>query len=234
MGRVSIDWKPHVATEVSMSCRQCQGIERLFNPKLAEQELRQYRRRGPSKTTKILIESILARGVSGSTLLDIGGGVGAIPNALLDAGAESVVSVEASNAYLEVAAREAERRGVADRWTFRHGDFVEQAADIPPADGVTLDRVICCYHDMHSLVQLAATRARRWIGLVFPSDTLLFRIGAMAMNGGLLLAGHPYRMFLHRRRDVMQVLSASGFAVNTSRRTLLWNVMLFDRQLTGT
>jgi len=217
-----------------MSCRQCQGIERLFNPELAEQELRKYRRRGPSKTSKILIESILARGVSGFTLLDIGGGVGAIPNALLDAGAESVVSVEASNGYLEVASREAERRGVADRWTFRHGDFVEQAADIPPADIVTLDRVICCYHDMRSLVHLAATRARRWIGLVFPRDTLLFRLGSIAMNGGLWLTRHPYRTFLHRRRDVIQVLGASGFAAHTSRRTLLWNVMLFDRQPAGT
>ena len=42
-----------------------------------------------SPATKALIEAILAEGIAGATLLDIGGGIGAIAFELLEAGAAS-------------------------------------------------------------------------------------------------------------------------------------------------
>ena len=49
--------------------------------------------------------------VGGATLLDIGGGVGAIRHELLAAGATSVTSVDASGPYLDAARSESKRRG---------------------------------------------------------------------------------------------------------------------------
>ncbi len=69
-----------------MSCAQCQGIERMFDRRAAERELRQYRAAGPGGTTRLLIDALKAEGVAGLTLLDIGGGVGAIQHELLRAG----------------------------------------------------------------------------------------------------------------------------------------------------
>jgi len=66
---------------------------------------------------------------------------------LLAAGAAHATSVDASAAYLEAARKESSRRGLVDRVTYRHGDFVELAESIPPADIVTLDRVINVYPD---------------------------------------------------------------------------------------
>ena len=58
----------------------------MFGTGEAEGDLKRYRRNGPDSTTKALIEAIVAEGVEGATLLDIGGGIGAIAFELLDAG----------------------------------------------------------------------------------------------------------------------------------------------------
>jgi 2-polyprenyl-3-methyl-5-hydroxy-6-metoxy-1,4-benzoquinol methylase len=107
--------------------------------------LRKYREKGPIPSTKALIDALIAEGVEGATVLDIGGGIGAVQHELLAAGAAHVTSVDASVSYLEAAREEASRRGVEDRVTYRHGDFVELAESVPPADVVTLDRVLNVY-----------------------------------------------------------------------------------------
>jgi O-methyltransferase domain len=143
----------------------------FYNEKLATSELRKYREKGPSASTQALIDAMKAEGVEGATLLDIGGGIGAIQHELLAAGAAHATSVEASASYLEVAQEESLRRDLGDRVTYRHGDFVELADSIPPADIVTLDRVINVYPDWERLTELAAARAQRLFGLVYPRDT---------------------------------------------------------------
>jgi magnesium-protoporphyrin O-methyltransferase len=153
-----------------MNCCQCQGIEELFSQKYVNKELSRYRTNGPDKTTRMLTEAIKTTDVQGSTLLDIGGGVGAIQHELLAAGVDHVTNVEASTAYLNVAKSEIQRLGLTERVSFHKGDFVGLAPDILPADIVTLDRVICCYPEMEELVSLSAARARKLYGLVYPRD----------------------------------------------------------------
>ena len=58
--------------------------------------------------------------------------------------------------YLSAARTETQQKGYAERVSYHHGNFVDLATDIAPADMVTLDRVICCYHDMEKLVSLSA------------------------------------------------------------------------------
>src|SRR3972149_5220101 len=89
-----------------MSCAQCQGIERMFDRRAAERELRQYRAAGPGGTTRLLIDALKAEGVAGLTLLDIGGGVGAIQHELLRAGGRRATAVDASSADLDAARAE--------------------------------------------------------------------------------------------------------------------------------
>ncbi len=57
-----------------MICRQCEGIDRFFNRQGANREPDSYRRKGPAKTTRMLIDALAALGVEGRTLLEIGGG----------------------------------------------------------------------------------------------------------------------------------------------------------------
>ena len=105
-----------------------------YDEKVAAADVSRYRKIGPRPWTRTLIEAIKAEGVEGATLLDIGGGIGVIQHELLDSGAARATSVEASSAYLAAAREESGRRGHAGRVTYRHGDFVDLADSIPPAD----------------------------------------------------------------------------------------------------
>ena len=74
-----------------MTSCQCQGIEAQFNDREAAKKLAEYQKNGPAGTTRILIEALKAKEIEGSTLLDIGGGIGAIQLELLKAGARSAL-----------------------------------------------------------------------------------------------------------------------------------------------
>jgi magnesium-protoporphyrin O-methyltransferase len=170
-----------------------------------------------------------AAGVADRTLLDIGGGIGAIQYALLKAGARSAVSVDASTAYIEAAQLEARRQGLADRIEFHSGDFVELAGSLPPADIVTLDRVICCYHDMPALVGLSAARARELYALVFPRDGAWMRLALRLLNLFERLKGSPFRSFIHPTAAVEAVLLEHGLRRQFYRRAGVWQVALYAR-----
>jgi magnesium-protoporphyrin O-methyltransferase len=212
-----------------MHCCQCQGIEELFSQEYVNKELAHYRTKGADKTTRMLTETIKETGVDGLTLLDIGGGVGAIQHELVNAGVQQVTSVEASTAYLGAAKEEANRRGLADRVSYRYGDFVDLAADIAPADIVTLDRVICCYHDMEKLVSLSTERARKLYGLVYPRDAWWVKIGLAAMNFYFRLRRSCYRTYSHPTKAVEALVNVNGFKRRSSRQTLVWQVVVYAR-----
>jgi hypothetical protein len=74
--------------------------------------------------------------------------VGAIHHELLAGRVSRAVHVDASTAHLAAAREETERRRHGGRVEFVRGDFVAIAHEMATAEVVTLDRVICCYHDM--------------------------------------------------------------------------------------
>lgn len=211
-----------------MNC-QCQGIEELFNQEHVDQDLADYRKKGPARTTRMLTQAIQREGVAGLTLLDIGGGVGAIQHALIEAGVEQVTGIEASAAYLAAAEGEARRRGLSGRVSFHHGNFTDLAPAISPADIVTLDRVICCYNDMEKLVGLSAARARRLYGVVYPRDTWWIKLGLRVANLYFRLRRSPYRAFVHPTQAVEALVKSQGFQRKFYRRTLIWQVVVYTR-----
>lgn len=213
-----------------MDCCQCRGMESQFDRGEAERKLRAYRRSGPVLSTRILLDALVAEGVAGLTLLDIGGGVGAIQHELLKAGAARATDVDVSNAYLDAAMAEAARQGHADRATFHHGDFVALADEIAPAAIVTLDRVICCYHDMPALVGRSSAKATRLYGLVYPRDTWWVRAGLKAENAMLWLQRTPFRVFAHRSAEVDAVVRRNGMERRFKRNAGPWQVVVYARQ----
>src|SRR5215218_3543976 len=92
-----------------------QGLDEAFGDRTARRDLKRYRRKGPSKSTRRLLAALRSHGVQGASLLDIGGGVGAIQHELLEAGVSRAFAADASAAYLRAAREEAQRRGLDDR-----------------------------------------------------------------------------------------------------------------------
>ncbi|MDP6549091.1 MAG: methyltransferase domain-containing protein [Dehalococcoidia bacterium] len=212
-----------------MVCRQCLGIEQLFDPRKARRELEKYRRRGPRKMTQLLIDAIKEEGVEGQTVLDIGGGIGAIQHELLKAGAGNSIGVEASTAYIQAAEQEAQAEGHAWRMTNVYGNFVEIAGDIQHADIVTLDRVICCYPNLEPLLELSSQRVDRIYGVVFPVDSWALRGLARLFNSYLWLRRHPFRFFVHQSSAVDGLLRRSGLHRRFYHKSRIWQVAVYRR-----
>ena len=212
-----------------MNCCQIQRYTDAFDARLAAEELVKYRKSGPRKETRMLLEALKTNPIQGATLLDIGGGVGAISLDLLESGAAHAVDVDASLAYLDAARQEAARRQHADQITFRHGDFVALSGEIEAADIVTLDRVICCYPDMQHLVQLSAARARRLYGLVYPRDTWWIRALSRLANLALRVTRFPIPIFVHSSQAVDAIAAANGLEKLFHRETLIWQVVVYTR-----
>jgi len=220
-----------------MACTQCDGIEQQFNPAAARRSLRRFRRRGPDGTTRLLIDALRTAlddtEARDALLLDIGAGVGAIHHELLDGRVTRAVHIDASSAHLAVAREETERRGHGARVEFVAGDFVAIAERVPVADVVTLDRVICCYHDMPHLVGLSARKAARLYGAVYPRAVGWMRLGIAAINLWQRVRRSAFRVFLHDPSAIDAVLRQAGLERTSIRKTPGWEVVVYARRPTA-
>lgn len=210
-------------------CCQAAGLEEVMDNRTAAKDLERYRKDGPQDTTKILLDALVPLGVQGLRLLDIGGGAGALQHELLQAGVEQVTSVDASSAYLRAAREEAERQGHGQRIHQHHGDFVDVADELQPANIVTLDRVVCCYDDMPGLVDNSTRLASKYYGIVYPKDSWWMRAFTWIGNLYYRLRRSQFRMFAHPNAAIEQRIKASGLKRIFSRTTSIWKIHLYQR-----
>ena len=162
-------------------------------------------------------------------MLDIGAGVGAVHLALLQAGASRAVDVDASRDYLAAAREEAARRGLDDRVEYHYGDVVELAAELPSADVVILDSVICCYPYLPILLEAAVRSRPRLVGLTYPRDVWWMRTFTRAYNATRALVRSPARYFIYRHRTVRRLLAEAGYAEIHDGGSPVWRVSAFRR-----
>ena len=196
---------------------------------MVRRELRKFRANGPAKTTRALTDVLARAGVEGMTLLDIGGGVGAVQVAMFRAGIAEAECVEASRAFVEAAAEVAGENGYDGRVTHRVGDFVELTHQVAVADVVTLDRVICCYPHLDRLVTASAARARRLYGVVYPRDRWTVRAYVRFRNFVRRVRRNPFRTFVFSNRAIDRVIRAQGLEELSRLQTYAWRVAVYAR-----
>lgn len=192
--------------------------------------MRNYRKRGPANQTKFILEGIRSLGMQDVELLDIGGGIGVIHHELLEDVAREATHVDASSAYLKEAKAETARRKHSERVHFIHADFTDVASELPKADIVTLDRVVCCYPDFHRLLKAAADHSRRALALTYPRETWYLRIGLRVINFFQGLRKDPFRVFLHPIAEMDTVLKREGLKRVSLRRLFVWETALYQRE----
>ena len=205
------------------------ALDGHFTASRAREELDRYRRRGPTGTARRLLRLLNRSQLRAQTLLDIGAGIGVLHHEFLTAGPGTAVHVEAASAFREAAREEAARRGQLDRVSFVSGDVVEIAPQLHPADLVILDRVVCCYPAVESLVQATAGKALRYWAASFPRDRWFTRAHMRWENAGRARAGNPFRTFVHPVPGIYALLGAAGLVPFRIDRGLFWEVVLCAR-----
>ncbi len=213
-----------------MDCCHGSANDRFFDARVARRELARYRKRGAGPWTRRLLAAIEETSLPpGATLLDVGGGVGTIHHRLLERGFAHATQVDASAAYLAAAAEEAEGLGHSDRVTFRHGDFHGLAAELPPFDVVTLDRVVCCDPDYETMLGEAAAHARRLVAFTYPRPRFIVRAFVAVANVLQRIAGRAFRAYVHPPAAMVAVLERNGLRRRSAGGTFIWVAEVFER-----
>jgi tRNA1(Val) A37 N6-methylase TrmN6 len=215
---------------VSRSCGDFTGAaDRQFTAIKATKELKAYRRGSLGPTTRRLRDGLAEAGLTSGTLLDIGGGVGALTFELLDRGMTSATVLEASGAYAAAAQDEANRRARATAVSVVHGDLLELSGDLPSADVVTLDRVVCCYPSYESLLDQAVQHATHGFGLSYPRDRWYVR-AVMWFDNAKRARKSGFRTFVHPPREMQRLIERAGFSLARRRHTPVWTIDVFARR----
>src|SRR3954471_8188771 len=113
-----------------MSCCAGKGCDEFFNDRVARRDARRYGRRGLDGNARRIVELVRRGGVEGETVLEVGGGIGAIQLELLRAGAARTLGVELSPAYDPYANELLRAEGLDARAERRVLDFAERADEV--------------------------------------------------------------------------------------------------------
>lgn len=201
----------------------------MFTGREASRVARAFRRRGLPKPADRLVGAIRDRGVDGASVLEVGGGLGHVHVALLEAGATHAINVDLSASWEDEARALLAERGLADRVDRRIADFVDAADDLPDADVVVMHRVVCCYPDMPALLRAGAGRALRLIAVTVPREAWWTKMVVGLENAFMAARRRAFRAYVHPRRAMRGVLADEGFALVDVRTGFVWSTMVFER-----
>jgi len=212
-----------------MTCVHCKEADRVFNPRMGKSELKSYRRKGPSKSTRRIIEAVIATNRKGTTLIDIGGGVGAIYHELLNEFVSSAIHVDAAENYLSLARLESTRRGTQNRVQFIKGDFVDISTELPSSDIITLDKVVCCYPNIDSLLSTVASKSTGLVVLSLPREWLLIKFMVKTMNFVRKLSKNAFRNYVYSMSEISDILEKGGFTRTAFEVSGIWQIFVFEK-----
>jgi len=200
----------------------------FFDQKEARRSLRNYERKGIDGMTRAMIDYMISRGMQGRTVLEAGGGIGAVQVELLKAGVARTVNVELSGGYEHAASDLLQQEGLSERVQREIGDFTE-LTDRFEADDVVMNRVICCYPFMERLMNAAMSSSRRFVGATFPRDHLGSRVMVGVGNTYCRVRGVEFRSYIHPPDEIIAEAELGGFEVAFSDRDFIWNAVVFEK-----
>lgn len=203
-------------------CCDPRGCDAFFTDRVARRDADRYRRQGLDRNAQRVVDFVVGEGIADRSVLEVGGGVGAIQLELLRAGAAGTTNAELSPAYEAHAAELAHEAGLVGRSDRHVVDFAEEGDAIGEADVVVLHKVVCCYPDHERLVGEAALRARHQLVLTFPRDVLWLRVAFAAMNLSQRIRRRAFRVYLHRPPAIVAVAQSHGLEPVSHHRGLMW------------
>jgi 2-polyprenyl-3-methyl-5-hydroxy-6-metoxy-1,4-benzoquinol methylase len=210
-------------------CQPPRGYTSLFSKRAARWDAKRYRKGGLDDTGEEMVAFLRDRGIAGATVLEVGGGIGALQLELLKAGAVQATNLELSPEYEDVAAELAQEAGVSERVERRLGDLVADPALAGEADAVLMHRVVCCYPDYDALVGAAAERTKHYLVMSFPRPRVLIRLGMGAVNLAARLLRWEYRTWVHPPEAIVAAAERHGLTLTAESSGRIWQVAALER-----
>ncbi|AXH95181.1 class I SAM-dependent methyltransferase [Ornithinimicrobium avium] len=205
------------------------GYDEVFTERQARWLRRRYEKRGLGEPGRTMVDLVAARGLDGATVLEIGGGVGELHVELLRRGAARASSVELTSSWGAEARRLLRDHQLEGRVTRAVGDLVQDPGLAGEADVVVLNRVVCCYPDVVSLLAAAGSRAGRTLAFSYPPRNAVVRVGLAVVNGWQRFKGRDYRAFAHPPGMMHEVLEQAGLRPVVRTRSGVWTVSVLER-----
>ena len=212
-----------------MKCCSTKGCDEFFSERVARRDADRYRRAGIDDSARRVVEFVRGRGLEWRSVLEVGGGVGAIQLELLRAGAARAENVELSAAYEPYAAELLQAAGLQGRVERRLLDFAAQGDEVQPADVVVLHKVVCCYPDYEALVGAAAVHAESQLALTFPRESWWTKLGIGFVNVIEWARRKSFRVYVHAPDAMIAVARSHGLEPTARHRGWLWEFCGLER-----
>lgn len=210
-------------------CCDHDDYQSVFSGRFARRQSRRYRRRGLTPAARGIVDFATSQGITGATVLEIGGGVGHLHVELLRRGASHVTNLEISENYEAEAALLLKTAGMTSRVTRRFLDVAQAPDEVEPADVVVLHRVVCCYPDHARLLKVAAGHARKTLVYSHPAANAVNRVQFGAENTYRWLTRNDFRTFIHPPEDMVRAAESEGLAVTYRHHAWDWDVVGLSR-----
>ena len=209
------------------------GISCCFD-KESQRMLADHQEDGLSDTAQAIVDALASSALTGSTVLEVGCGIGALIQELVRRGASSGTGVDLSSKMVQLATSQAARAGLSNSLNFKLGDGAEM--NLPESDIVILDSVLCCYPDVPSLVENSSSAARRYYAFAVPDDerptTKVLRF--LLPLQSLFYRRDRFRFYIHSTSRIKEMLGAKGFRmVSKSSPGWIWSVFVYSRAGAG-
>ncbi len=210
------------------SGNDCSATSAFFS-RWSKSYAKRFRKGELDRIQQYLVEGIARQPIDGTSVLDIGCGVGQIHLTLLKKGAAHSVGIDLSDAMLEQAKGFAERSGLVDRTHYVMGDFARLSDSLAESDITVLDKVVCCYEHLDDLIIKSSGKTRDILALTHPKENLVTKVlfkGHIAIARLLRWDFHP---FWHNWDTMKSQICSQGFTLRYERATLSWHALIFQR-----
>lgn len=184
------------------------------------------------RPTRVLEQELIALGVAGKTVLELGCGTGELVRDLIRAGASRAIGVDISPNSVARARGAAAGDGLAGVMTFVAGNAV--TTELAQHDVVVHDKVVCCYPEWEPFIEHSLGAAREICAFSMPRTdgpwALLTRAWIGIENVLHRLHRRGFRAHAHDSVAIDRAVTRAGFALRRRRTTGGWLIAIYGRE----
>lgn len=217
-----------------MTCQHCCDANKIFDIKSAKKELKRYRKKGAIGATKKLLAALSSISKKDKTLLDIGGGIGAIQWDFIEDGGAQTLDIDGSAGYIEVAQEYASEKNWLDKTTFKEGDVNDVISSLDNHDFVTLDKVICCYPDYELILKNAMDKCNEYLALTFPMSSVISRTLNLFPRFYFWIKRSEFKTYIHSNQAVEALIQNGDFTPIHKSTKFPWRVQVYRKNTSNT